>query len=192
MDNLFEIIKKRSAPGILIFDMDNNLQYCNEEALDMIPALQIQAKSQKGKKKSVPEAILELCTLMKASLKANNKTEEDNINCAILHNESDPPCSLRAFCIGHHPKDGTPTHIMVLSEQVIEKHKADYDKIKKDFQLTKRELDVLKLICSGMTNKEISKELSICEYTAKDHVKNIMRKMEVGSRGEIISRTIQK
>ena len=192
MDSFFEIIKKRSAPGILIFDMDNNLQFCNKEALDMIPALQKQAKSRKSKQQSVPEAILKLCNLMKSSLKENKTIEEDKLNCAILDNETGPPCSLRAFCIGHHPKDGIPTHIMVLSERVIEKHKADYVKIKSNFKLTKRELDVLKLISGGMTNKEIAKELSIGEYTVKDHIKSIMRKMEVGSRSEIISRTLQQ
>lgn len=46
---------------------------------------------------------------------------------------------------------------------------------------------MLKLICDGLTNKEISERLFISEYTVKDHIKNIMEKMGASSRGEIIA-----
>jgi DNA-binding NarL/FixJ family response regulator len=80
-----------------------------------------------------------------------------------------------------------PSHIFVLIEGIIKKRQIDFNKVRGDFDLTKRELEVLKLICIGLTNKEISKELAICEYTVKDHLKNIMRKMNVTSRSRIIT-----
>lgn len=50
------------------------------------------------------------------------------------------------------------------------------------FDLTIRELEVLKLITEGMFNKEIAGNLSISEKTVKNHVSNILRKMNVYDR----------
>lgn len=54
--------------------------------------------------------------------------------------------------------------------------------------LTKRELEVVDLICHGYTNGDIAKMLFISEHTVKDHTKNIYRKMNVHSRFELAAR----
>lgn len=48
--------------------------------------------------------------------------------------------------------------------------------------LTARELDVLRLIASGKTNREIAAELVVSEHTVARHVQNIFRKVGVSSR----------
>ena len=48
--------------------------------------------------------------------------------------------------------------------------------------LTGREMDVLKLVAQGRTNKEIGLMLSIGEKTVKTHVSSILGKLEVQSR----------
>ncbi|HWI63797.1 MAG TPA: LuxR C-terminal-related transcriptional regulator [Symbiobacteriaceae bacterium] len=48
--------------------------------------------------------------------------------------------------------------------------------------LTQRELDVLKLIVAGRTNRQIGEELYITEETVKTHVVRILRKLDVTSR----------
>ncbi|MBQ3601751.1 MAG: response regulator transcription factor [Lachnospiraceae bacterium] len=48
--------------------------------------------------------------------------------------------------------------------------------------LTKREIDVLKLIAEGLYNKEIAEKLVISEKTVKNHVSNIFRKIDVSDR----------
>ncbi len=50
--------------------------------------------------------------------------------------------------------------------------------------LSERELEILKLITKGMSNKLIAKELGITEGTVKVHVKNILRKLNLRSRLE--------
>lgn len=49
-------------------------------------------------------------------------------------------------------------------------------------QLTPRELEVLNLIAEGMSNRQIAEELVIEVGTVKNHVHNILRKLEVSSR----------
>jgi DNA-binding NarL/FixJ family response regulator len=49
-------------------------------------------------------------------------------------------------------------------------------------QLSSRELDVLRLIASGLENSEIAAELNISPRTAKNHVSNILTKLGLPSR----------
>ena len=49
-------------------------------------------------------------------------------------------------------------------------------------ELTKREVEVLKLLANGMFNKEIAATLNISERTVKNHVSNIFKKIMVSDR----------
>ena len=53
-------------------------------------------------------------------------------------------------------------------------------------QLTERELEVLSLLARWLSNREIGRRLYISETTAKFHVGNIMRKLEVSRRAEAV------
>jgi DNA-binding CsgD family transcriptional regulator len=54
--------------------------------------------------------------------------------------------------------------------------------------LTPRELDVLRLVARGQSNRAIAASLAIGEGTVKYHVKNILRKLGARSRTEAVSR----
>ena len=51
--------------------------------------------------------------------------------------------------------------------------------------LTERELEVLRLVARGRTNPSIAHELSITEYTAKEHLANILAKLGLENRVQI-------
>jgi RNA polymerase sigma factor (sigma-70 family) len=48
--------------------------------------------------------------------------------------------------------------------------------------LTKRELEILRLVAEGLTNEEIGKKIFISEKTVKTHLTNIFDKLKVNNR----------
>ena len=59
-------------------------------------------------------------------------------------------------------------------------------------QLTRRELQVLELIVRGFSNLQIAKSLNIGEYTVKNHVKEILRKLQAQDRTQAATEAIQR
>lgn len=59
-------------------------------------------------------------------------------------------------------------------------------------QLSERELDVLRLIVAGRSNKEIGAALHITEGTVKAHVNNILQKLGVSDRTQAVTTALQR
>lgn len=58
--------------------------------------------------------------------------------------------------------------------------------------LTRRELDILKLMVDGLSNPEIARKLFVSRSTVKFHVSNILMKLGAASRTEAVSMALQK
>ncbi len=58
--------------------------------------------------------------------------------------------------------------------------------------LTKRELDVLRLLAAGKTNKEIAAAIDTTEGTIKSYVIHILEKLEVSDRTEAVTTAIKR
>jgi DNA-binding NarL/FixJ family response regulator len=61
-----------------------------------------------------------------------------------------------------------------------------------DYDLTRREVDVLTQMVEGKTNPEIAEILSISRSTVKTHVSNILGKLNVSSRVEAVKLALEK
>ena len=59
-------------------------------------------------------------------------------------------------------------------------------------RLTDRELQVLRFVAKGMNNREISKQLYISENTVKNHVRNILEKLQLHSRMEAVMYAVRE
>jgi DNA-binding NarL/FixJ family response regulator len=53
-------------------------------------------------------------------------------------------------------------------------------------RLTERELEVLRLVARGMNNRDIARQLFISENTVKNHIRNILEKLQLHSRMEAV------
>ena len=66
------------------------------------------------------------------------------------------------------------------------------DRVAEKFSLSKREAEILPLLLAGRSNKEIEDALFIAMATVKIHVHNIFRKVQVGSRLQLLLRVQQE
>ncbi|NIB40343.1 helix-turn-helix transcriptional regulator [Pseudomaricurvus alkylphenolicus] len=62
--------------------------------------------------------------------------------------------------------------------------------LKDKYGFTRRELDVLELLMTGATNKQLSSELNLSMATVKTHLQHVFRKASVSSRAELLSRVL--
>ena len=59
-------------------------------------------------------------------------------------------------------------------------------------ELTPREMDVLRLLAQGLSNRKIAARLDVNERTIKYHVSAILAKLEVSNRTEAVMRAIEQ
>lgn len=119
----------------------------------------------------------------------------------VSDNDEDVVSALRAGADGYLLKDMEPEALlerikeaaagqMVLSEsltrvlaEAVSGHRTS-DESALLRNLTSRELQVLKGLAKGMSNKLIARKFDIAEGTVKVHVKNVLRKLKLRSRVE--------
>lgn len=58
-------------------------------------------------------------------------------------------------------------------------------------RLTQRQVEVLRLVANGCTNKEIAGRLDVCEQSAKEHVSRLLRRFEAPNRAVLAFRVAE-
>ena len=106
------------------------------------------------------------------------KAVDIGVNGYVLKDSESAELKKAIFTVAEGETYIQPSLIPALNAKMIETNK-DAEKIK---SLTKRELDVLKLLAVGMFNKEVGKRLEISERTVKNHFSNIFKKLGVTDR----------
>ena len=131
-------------------------------------------KSLKSKKSKLKVLVLTVHNEIEYLMKA----VDIGVNGYVLKDSESAELKKAIFTVAEGESYIQPTLIPALNAKMIETNK-DAEKIQ---SLTKRELDVLKLLAVGMYNKEVGKRLEISERTVKNHVSNIFKKLGVTDR----------
>ena len=131
-------------------------------------------KSLKSKKSKLKVLVLTVHNEIEYLMKA----VDIGVNGYVLKGSESAELKKAIFTVAEGESYIQPSLIPALNAKMIETNK-DAEKIK---SLTKRELDVLKLLAVGMYNKEVGKRLEISERTVKNHVSNIFKKLGVTDR----------
>ncbi len=74
------------------------------------------------------------------------------------------------------------TLIQHLSKKSQEKLETSDSQSNNRKALTPRQLQLLRLVADGMTNKEIAATLNLSQFTVKNHIRRVMRQVEAASR----------
>lgn len=75
---------------------------------------------------------------------------------------------------------------MKLEPERLSAASKDFDGVLLGKSLSVREIEVVKLVVTGITNKEVAGQLFVTEKTIKFHMTNIYKKMGVKSRSQLI------
>ena len=97
----------------------------------------------------------------------------------------------------HELKGGGAPMSPLIARRVVESFRATTEKpgqfsISRDFNLSKREIQILELLASGCRNKEIAERLYISNHTVRSHIYHIYEKLHVKSRVEALNKVAGK
>jgi NarL family two-component system response regulator LiaR len=108
--------------------------------------------------------------------------------------------ALRAGAAGYVRKDAEP-EVLLAAVRAVARGKTYLDpsvsrqileaKVPRD-DLTPRELDVLRQLALGRSNKEIADALAIADETVKTHVGNVLSKLQVENRAQAIVQALKR
>jgi two-component system NarL family response regulator len=76
--------------------------------------------------------------------------------------------------------------IRYLSKKRREKLESTDAQISNQKALTPRQLQLLRLVADGLTNKEIAANLNLSQFTVKNHLRRVMRQVEAASRHDAV------
>jgi len=85
----------------------------------------------------------------------------------------------------------SPSMAVKLIDEFKQMAKAEREHVP-GLRLTERELEVLRLVARGLNNREISQQLFISENTVKNHVRNILEKLQLHSRMEAVMYAVRE
>lgn len=206
-EKLQTLVRRRAQPGILILDQDGEIQYLNHDAKQLLDGLT--AKSLAGAKNglpsntknhhdkvdegnahsSLPTVVFQLYDQFKKVVitgESGTVKGAQTVNRFCIHEGM--VYLLRALLLQQQGNIPNVSHIMVLIEKVSQG--VQIDQMADSAMLTQREQEVVQLLLEGKTNKEVAVSMNIGEYTVKDHVKRIMKKLKVTTRAGIVARIL--
>ena len=177
--------------------------------LDLVPDIDLIGEAENGKQAiKLDEELAPDVILMDLMMPEMNgiecikqiKARRPKANILVLTNFAGEDMvfpAIKAGAMGYHLKDSSPETLIdairQVSQGVAALHPSIAKKILEDLHasekqplaeesLTKREVEVLRLVAHGAENREIAGELVISEATVRTHVSNILGKLHLASR----------
>ncbi|MFQ5579579.1 MAG: response regulator transcription factor [Nitrospiria bacterium] len=194
-DDLHSLVRRRAQPGILIIGKGGEILYLNYDAKNLMDRLTATPNPPKRQKKTdqgraLPQLIYQLYDHFRKMVSTDIRTIETSaptVNRICIHEGA--VYLFRALLLQRDTKSQGSTHIMILIEKVSEG--VHIEDVRELIKLTQREQIVVQLLSEGKTNKEIAVYMDIGEYTVKDHMKRIMKKLNVTTRAGIVAKILQ-
>jgi DNA-binding CsgD family transcriptional regulator len=162
--------------GILVLDESLEPVYINEDARKTISSLTEEKELWEDSLFHLPKELYIQCQKLTESSMQKEDTAT-NREAKILNKSTGQTISTNLRLINHSRDSGLYLICMNQNESGTLLSK-QLDK----FGLTRRELEVSRLVCEGFKNGEIGEKLFISEYTVENHLRSIYEKLEVKNR----------
>jgi DNA-binding CsgD family transcriptional regulator len=174
----------------MLFAGTGDVLFMNAEA-EVLSRQIIGARFGTGAQEVLPTEILDLCVSLRNLLESGESEEsEGQHELRRVTGDLHAPVLLRGFPLApHSPNDDAC--MLILMEKIGRERRIVPDQAKDHFRLTDREVEIVKYISEGWTNKEIARHLDISEHTVKEHVRHLLKKTKSTTRTGILAQIFQ-
>lgn len=191
-EELHQLVRRRAQPGILILNQDGHILYVNPDARGLLEALTAKSPSPSPDHSLLPQIVYQLYTQFKETVRSARPdvlgASMPTVNRVCIHEGI--VFLFRALLLQKQGTSRDSMHIMILIEKVSQGVRID--QFVQSTNLTEREQAVVRLLLEGKTNKEVASCMNIGEYTVKDHVKRIMKRLNVTTRAGIVAKILHQ
>ncbi len=190
LSRLQAIADRRSIPGVLLFSGSGDVLFMNVEAETI--SRQIMGNTNDAEERSVwPAEVLELCESLRTLLDSSEmQTAEAQHELRRVTGDEKSPVLLRGFPLAAHTEKDEAC-MLILMEKIGRERRVVSTQAKEQYRLTSREVEIVKYISEGWTNKEIARHLEISEHTVKEHVRHLLKKTKTTTRTGILAQIFQ-
>lgn len=190
MTRLEAIAERRAVPGVMLFGGTGDVLFMNAEA-EVLSRQIIGARYGSGAQEVLPTEVLDLCVSLRRLLENENLEDSDGRNeLRRVTGDVNAPVLLRGFPLAPHSPTDDACMLILMEKLGRERHVVP-DQAKDQFRLTDREVEIVKYISEGWTNKEIANHLTISEHTVKEHVRHLLKKTKSTTRTGILAQIFQ-
>jgi DNA-binding CsgD family transcriptional regulator len=190
LSRLQEIADRRSIPGVVLFSKSGDILFKNSEA-EILSRQMLETGSDEQRQDIFPPEILEFYQSLRNLLdisKSEHAPEQHELRRVIGDVKS--PVLLRGFPLASHAEKDDVC-VLILMEKIGRERRVVPPRAKDHFRLTDREVEIVKYISEGWTNKEIARHLKISEHTVKEHVRHLLKKTKTTTRTGILAQIFQ-
>jgi len=138
----------------------------------------------------VPKPIADACGQILTMMKTVSSAKDwEHVRVKRTVKGGDQPLLLCAFGLPD-PRDPSDYRILVLIQDIGRRQESAAEQAQELFQLTSREVMVVRHLLQGLSNKEIAHEIKVTEQTVKEHLQRIMAKTGSTSRSGVLLRIL--
>ncbi len=188
--DLFRSVIEFSPEGIVILDSELRPVYCNSKAKEVLSGLfdrrQDKVYGADSREFPVPFEIMQNCLTLKRSSRSRNRIVGVNPRITI-HSIGNKIFRIESFLF-HYPFQAHHTPCFLVSiKEILETYNSGKGASCKECLLTQREVEIVRYVADGLTNKEIADRLLVSEFTVQKHLKNIFDKTGYRNRTQLAS-----
>ncbi len=191
---ILDYIERQSSIGMILLDENLHLVYSNDMAEEAIGNLTLSGSAFDHNVK-LPPQLLKDCQEIKARLKDCPASGTTISRQTTIQGRDQTNFSITLRILDRGLDWEGSRLLMVSIEKVLSAEEKSLAKINiqhimDEFNLSKREIDVVELLFLGLKNAEIAQKLFVSEVTVKKHLQNIYEKVGVSNRTTLINRIL--
>jgi len=176
--------------GFMILDDQFRPIYSNSEAKEFCLAFYQKQKHQaidrEVEASSVPSEILQDCSNLKALFRKGYQTASLRRQ-RMMDVGQNKKFQIISSLVEHSFQEDSSVRFVVYLLDFSEISRGREEALREKYQLTKREIDIVRWVSHGLTNDEIGEKLYISRFTVETHLKNIFDKTKVKHRTGLAS-----